>query len=158
MYTDWCYPMFILLVPSIPSFLPVPICEEKFLKKLEFFIFTLATKTSIIFQTSVPNDPKWPHTWDITPPSQISIRLGLKCQPLSSYRPFQTTSASNDPQMILNTKRSRVPICIWLSSLSPKFQFFSSPPWQPAVFELMAILRQVHRSTLKWPWALIGQR
>ncbi len=72
------------------------------------------------------------------------------------------TSAANDPKMILNTKRSIVPIYVTAymgtmvsleSQISLRFAlrliFF---------FELQVILRQVYRMTPKWPSTLKGQR
>ncbi len=66
-------------------------------------------------------------------------------------------STANDPQMTLNTKRSKVPH-IHACNNYPQVPNFT--PFHSTVrrFELQAILRQVHWMTPKWPWRLIGQR
>ncbi len=49
------------------------------------------------------------------------------------------------------------PYRIHVSSI-PESQISIHFPLQPAVFEIQAILRQMHQITPKWPWSLQGQR
>ncbi len=82
-------------------------------------------------------------TYDKYPQFQILIVL-LYGELFLGYKPFET-SALNDPKMILNTKTSKVPHIHVTTSpesqISPRFTLCSS------VFELRAILRQVHQMT-----------
>ncbi len=60
------------------------------------------------------------------------------------------------PKWPLNTNRSKVPhILVTTTSQSQISLHFAL---QPSVLELLAILRQMHWMTPKWPWALKGQR
>ncbi len=82
---------------------------------------------------------------------QISNLLKFWISCFSSYRPFWdrcTEWLQNDPQ--------RCPqICVTGMLESQISLRFTLPP---AVFDLLAILRQVHWMPPKWPWALQGQR
>ncbi len=61
-------------------------------------------------------------------------------------------SASNDPKVILNTTRSKVPHNVLL--VSPKSQISVHFALWPAVFKLPATLRQVHLMNPALPWTL----
>ena len=102
--------------------------------------------------------PKWPWTLKVI---GIPYTYGNFPNPnfqslnfTSTARHFQVggrfgRSAPSDPKMALNTLRSKVPI---LHITTPGTQIsFRFAPWQ-AVFELQAILRQVHCMTPKWPF------
>ena len=66
------------------------------------------------------------------------------------------TSTLNDLQMTLNTTRSKVPhICVTIVAVSQISLRFTV---RPAVLELKANLRQVHRMTAKWHSTLQCQR
>ncbi len=71
--------------------------------------------------------------------SEISIRFALP-QPFLRYRPFWD-KCTDDPKITLNHTRSNVSH----KTSVPEFQVsLSFAPWS-AVFELLVILRQVHR-------------
>ncbi len=67
------------------------------------------------------------------------------------------TNLLNDPKLTLNPKRSKVPPYIQVTA-TPELQILLRCALKPAVFELQAILRQVHRMTPKWPSTLKGPR
>ncbi len=74
--------------------------------------------------------------------------------PFSSYMPFWDKCTEI---MTLNTKRSKVHhIQLFISTLELKISVCFTLRW--SVFELQAILRQVHWMTPKWPWTIKGQR
>ncbi len=68
---------------------------------------------------------------------------------------FQTI-VPNVPKITFNTNSSKyTPYIVYCTTLSTKFTRFAL---QPSIFELQAILRQVHWITPKLPWTLKGQR
>ena len=82
----------------------------------------------------------------ITPPEyQISFHFTLRPAIFKSQTILRQMHCMNDPKMTLNTK---VPhINIPTTSESPSFTLLRSIP---GVFEIQAILRQVHQTTPKW--------
>ena len=87
--------------------------------------------------------------------------------PVSNFTPFRSTTsrfqvtchfetnALNDPKMTLNTTKSNVPhICVTSIHESHISLHFAL---QPAVFQLQAIVRQVHWMTPSWLWTLPSQ-
>ncbi len=79
--------------------------------------------------------------------------MSSKFHPMTSH--FQVTGHfeqlyQNDPKMPLSPTRSNVPhMCVTSIHRSHISLCFTL---QPAVFEIQAILRQVHWMTPKWPW------
>ncbi len=80
--------------------------------------------------------------------SQIQSH-SLYQQPLLSYRQFRD-QCSEWPQMILNTEMAKV-LHIHVTT-TPGFQISPRFTVYAAIYELQAILRQVHRMTPKLPW------
>ncbi len=91
----------------------------------------------------------------ITPPEyQISFHFTLRPAIFKSQTILRQMHCMNDPKMTLNTK---VPhINIPTTSESPSFTLLRSIP---GVFEIQAILRQVHQTTPKWNhrWRQVDQ-
>ncbi len=118
----------------------------------------------IVWQTNAPNKPqthiecsKVSHQIYILPVSQNPKfhSLSLYDQPLSYYPLSVWDQCAKWLQMTLNTKRSKVPHIIL--QLPPESHISLLFALQTPIFELQAILRQVHRMTPKWPWKLEGQ-
>ena len=98
------------------------------------------------------------HVWPIymllvyTSPKFHSI--SLYDQPFSRYRPFWD-KCSEWPQIDLDNTRSNYPIPY---TTVPEPQISLHFVLRPAIFELQAIFRQVHRMTPKGSWTLQDQR
>ncbi len=81
--------------------------------------------------------------------------VSLYDQPFSRYRPFWD-KCTEWPQIDLEPHKVKLPyICI--TSVRDSQILVRFALW-PALFEIQAILRQVHRMTPNWPWTLLGQR
>ena len=65
-------------------------------------------------------------------------------------------SAPNDKKMTLNTKRSKV-LNIQITT-TPESKISLNFALRPAISQIQAILREVHRMILKWLWTQKGQR
>ncbi len=112
-------------------------------------------------EASAPNDPKitlnskmWkvPHIDITTIPESHFHSVSLYGQPFSTYRPFRQGMTF---KWHWTLKAQRYPIYIWQPPLTPKFH---SVLLLSAIFDLQAILRQVHQMTPKWPLIPWGQR
>ena len=120
-------------------------------------------RVTVHFEKSALNDPKM----SLNTTSSNVPHMCYLCHWFPNFTPFCSTascfwyighfgtSASNDPKMTLNPTRLNVPnIC---TTTVPESQISLSFPLRPALFEIQAILRQVHWITPKWPWTLKSQ-
>ncbi len=109
--------------------------------------------------------PKWPWTllgqrypiymWQL-PPSPKFQSVSLYRQPFARYTCQFETSAPNHPKVTINTKWKQIPHIHVTTVLESQIPFRFA--LRLAIFELQAILKQVHQMTPKWPWTLNDQK
>ncbi len=104
--------------------------------------WTLKGKRYPIYMIQIPSSPKF-HS------------ILLYGQAFLGYMPF-SDKYTQWPQMVLNTKSSKVPHIHVTSTHGSQISITFA--LRQAVFESQAILIQVHRMTPKWNWTLKGQR
>ncbi len=111
------------------------------------------------FETSAPNDPKLTLSTSRSYVPYIYMLLGsmspkfhsisLHDEPFSCYRPFWE-KCTQWPQNDLEPYKVKLSyICI---TSVPDSQMSLHFTLRPAIFEIQAILRQVHRMIPNWPW------
>ncbi len=99
-----------------------------------------------------------PHIWMIyLIESKISLHFAPRPAPFSRYRPLWDNCTKWPPNeldyyKVICTQYMLLVTSIDESYISHRFAL------RPDLFELQAILRQVHRMTPKWPWTLQGPR
>ncbi len=108
------------------------------------------------FETSALNDLKWPRTLQghriylsVVSLSPKFHPILLYDQPFSSYGPFWDTFTKCPPNHLEPYKVKCTPYTTILES-----QFSLCFDLWPSVFEIQAILNEVHQMTPKWPWIL----
>ena len=118
-----------------------------------FYFTAIRFRVTGQFETSASNDPQMTLNTKVkgTPYTHYDYpQVPNLTLPRSTVSRFRVTGhfethAPNDAKMTVNIKRSQVPhICV---TTSPKCQSSIRFAQRPAVFELQAILRQVHRMT-----------
>ncbi len=108
---------------------------------------TLTTKRSKAPSYTCDNYQRVPH---FTPHAPFGSKF---CRILQAI--WRQLSALNDPNMTLNTKRSKAPYVHMATTSVPNFTLLH---FTPRRFQVTGHLRQMHQTTPKCPWPPTGQK